>query len=493
MSGGSADLLARSTDMEPITGSVDVAVPHDVLWKAFDQPSLWSRWNPCFFWCHNQRLRLGDKLVWCFEPIRPWFGYKMPAIANIVELEPGKKVTWEVTALPGFYARHTYSIEALPDGRSRFTSWEQASGWGFRLTRRFWLAHFTFVKNRSLAGARTLEIRHLAGDALDAARLPKRNYLGFMFSLIFCAALLFAVVRPTAGALMAVVALLVGRLVFAFYTLYVKLDCQRLAPGVHVALNGGGNTLVVEDGADVLIADTKFPPASWLLVRWLRRNSLLPVTKTVNTHYHYDHSHGNTLFPDAERFAFENTVNFMQARDGTWWRNHSAALPNREVPAEGLNIRVGALVVELLHLGRGHTRGDLVVRIPKFNIVATGDLIFNGHYMFFDEGGEGVDLMANIERLRWLAASWPEAIFMPGHGPVARADDLLRAADYIEDLVTQARKVRDEGGSIGDALRRIDLRQWDLMILPSFHDSHLEWATHSSNVMAAWRLVGGEP
>jgi hypothetical protein len=142
--------LAASTDMEPIHGSVDLDIPCDVLWRAFDQPRLWPRWNRCFFWYRNETLKVGDKLIWSFEPIRPWFLYKMPAVANIIELEEGKRVTWEVTALPGFYAHHTYSIEDLGNGRSRFASWEKAYGWGFRLTRGFWLKHFTFVRNRSL-------------------------------------------------------------------------------------------------------------------------------------------------------------------------------------------------------------------------------------------------------------------------------------------------------------------------------------------------------
>lgn len=493
MAEDSKDALDRSTDMDPVHGSIDIAVPPDVVWQAFDQPWLWPRWNPCFFWCANRRLKLGDHLVWCFEPIRPWFGYKLPAIAKIVELEPGRKVTWEVTALPGFYARHTYSIDPLPDRRSRFTSWEKAYGWGFRLIRLFWISHFTFVKNRSLTGARQLEIRHLTGDSIDADTLPRRNYIGFLFSVIVWAAWICGLVRLDVWTLLIAVLLLAGRLAYAFYDLYVRLACQRLAPGVHCALNGGGNTLVVEDGNDVLLVDTKFPPASHALMRWLRKNTLLPVTKTVNTHYHYDHSHGNVLFPKTERFAFDRVPDFMKARDGKWWSRHLAGLPDHLVPAAGVTIPVGGQYVELFHLGPGHTRGDLIVRVPKFNVIATGDLIFNGYYMFFDEGQEGVDLVGNVAKLRWLAARWPNAIFMPGHGPVARADDLLRAADYIEDLLAQARAVRAGGGSERDAARRIDLRRWDLMILPSFHDDQLAWATSASNAKAAWRLVGSAP
>jgi hypothetical protein len=51
--------------------------------------------------------------VWAFQPIKPWYLYKLWSIAKIVELEPLSKVTWEVAAFPGMYARHTYHMEDL--------------------------------------------------------------------------------------------------------------------------------------------------------------------------------------------------------------------------------------------------------------------------------------------------------------------------------------------------------------------------------------------
>src|ERR1044071_8897920 len=109
--------------MEPVEGTVDGDVPIDRLWPLFARASLWSRWNRCFFWAWNQQLRRGDKLVWIFQPIRWFLPYKMFATADIVELEsagPRRKVTWEVNALPGFFARHTYHAEDLGGGRTRF-------------------------------------------------------------------------------------------------------------------------------------------------------------------------------------------------------------------------------------------------------------------------------------------------------------------------------------------------------------------------------------
>ncbi|MGH9886974.1 MAG: hypothetical protein ACREBE_15715, partial [bacterium] len=60
---------------------------------------------------------------------------------------------------------------SLPDGRTRFGSWEQAMGWGFRATSWFWIPHFQFVCNASLDGARKLEQVYHAHHRLDAAVL----------------------------------------------------------------------------------------------------------------------------------------------------------------------------------------------------------------------------------------------------------------------------------------------------------------------------------
>ena len=165
------ELLAESSDMEPIAGTVEVDIPINELWECFTHANWWSHWNKCFFWAHNKQLILGEKLIWCFQPIRWWYFYKLPATAKIVEVEQEKKVTWEVTVVPGMYARHTYHMEDMGNGRSRFGSWEKAYGWGFRLSKGFWLAHFTFVKDLSLEGAKTLEKIYQKDGALKLESL----------------------------------------------------------------------------------------------------------------------------------------------------------------------------------------------------------------------------------------------------------------------------------------------------------------------------------
>ena len=162
-----AKKLAESNDMEPVAGTVEVEVPLAMLWHTFANPKSWPKWNTCFYWAHNRELVLGKQLIWIFQPIKWWMLYKMPAMAKIIELEPYKKVTWEVTVLPGFYAHHSYHMQDLDNGRSSFGSWEKAYGWSFRLMKKFWIRHFTFVKDRSLEGARYLEHLYRKTGSLD--------------------------------------------------------------------------------------------------------------------------------------------------------------------------------------------------------------------------------------------------------------------------------------------------------------------------------------
>lgn len=141
----------------PVEGKIEVGLSVEAMWEAFADVRGWPDWNPCMAWARiaGGELKEGATLYWAFKPIRQRYLYRMPAVAKIVECEPQRKVTWEVSA-PGFHARHSYLFESLGPNSSRFGSWEVAEGAFYRLTRRFWLAHFRFVRDESLAGARAL-------------------------------------------------------------------------------------------------------------------------------------------------------------------------------------------------------------------------------------------------------------------------------------------------------------------------------------------------
>jgi hypothetical protein len=144
----------------PVEGSVDLDMPVERLWGLFLDVRRWPEWNRCFWRSHVRggELRIGARLVLTFNPIRPWYVYKLPGTAEVVELEPHDRITWEASA-PGFHVLHSYRFAGLDEQRCRFGSWEVAEGRVYRATQRFWLAHFRYVCHESLAGARALSER----------------------------------------------------------------------------------------------------------------------------------------------------------------------------------------------------------------------------------------------------------------------------------------------------------------------------------------------
>ena len=64
------------------------------------------------------------------------------------------------------------------------------------------------------------------------------------------------------------------------------------------ALNVGTNSVVIINEADVMLVDSHISPAAaWVLLDELKTITRKPVKYVVNTHFHFDHAHGNQVFP----------------------------------------------------------------------------------------------------------------------------------------------------------------------------------------------------
>ncbi len=457
-----AETLAASNDMEPVQGTVDVDIPIDVLWECFRHANWWPRWNTCMYVVRNRDLVLGKQLRWVFEPIKGWYAYKLIGLAKIVEVEQPTRVTWEVVALPGFYARHTYSLEDLGDGRTRFGSWEQAMGPSLRATLPFWKAHFEFVKDRSLQGASYLEAIYRRHGKIDGDTLPKRSYIPFGKGI-----------RRLTG---------MAKL--------LSVEYRELMPGVHVALGGGGNSLVLHDGGQTLLVDTKPPPFDKGLKKWIDRNVEAPVTTIVNTHFHYDHTQGNRLYPEATILAHTDAPDLMRRRDGAIWNDHPEGLPDWLID-ETTTIQIGSQPVTIHPAGRGHSATDLWLHIERDgkDLIVTGDVASLDIHPFFDPGEGGANLGHMIALLLRWADDYPDAIFVPGHGDVATAADLRYHADFLSFLLEHVGRAKEAGLSARQAVSNLSLAPFRLVPMPIFHFGQA-FLDEGSNIRQTYSFLG---
>jgi glyoxylase-like metal-dependent hydrolase (beta-lactamase superfamily II) len=113
-------------------------------------------------------------------------------------------------------------------------------------------------------------------------------------------------------------------------------------------------------------------------------------------------------------------------------------LPTLLVTRE-LTLYRGERTIEIRHITRGNTAGDLVVWLPKERVVITGDLVvYPTPYVFDSYIG---DWVTSLDSLKALDA----AVLIPGHGPV------LRDYRYV-DMVSRA--LRAVQGQVGAAVAR---------------------------------------
>lgn len=218
---------------------------------------------------------------------------------------------------------------------------------------------------------------------------------------------------------------------------------------------------VVLGGRDVLVVDTRSTPAQAReILADLRELTRDPVSVVVNTHWHFDHTFGNSVLRPAAIWGHVHAAAQLR-REGEAARREVAEGaptlaadlaevvidPPEHTFDERATIRLGDRVVELSYHGRAHTDGDIAVLVPDAGVLFAGDLIEEGSPPSFGDSFP-LDWPATLERLLPLATG----AVVPGHGAIsdrAFVAEQLRAFRGIVDL---ARQVHEGALSIEAAI-----------------------------------------
>ncbi len=284
-----------------------------------------------------------------------------------------------------------------------------------------------------------------------------------------------------------------------------RFDVRRVADGVHVAVAApaykvNSNTAIIESGDGVVIVDTHSKPsAARVIVDRLREITATPVRYVVNTHFHWDHWHGNEVYPaaypGAEIITNQLTREAMVRKGLKRIQDHVRQVPGEVArlraelaaagsPEQRAKLRADLKLAEsylaevralkpalptmafertmklyrrdreihLLYLGRAHTEGDVFVHLPKEKVVITGDAVIG--WTPFMGDGYPEDWVATIDRLSELDF---DTIIM-GHGNPAGRDWLGTFRGYIHDMVEAVREEASTGASLEEVKQRVPAR-----------------------------------
>ena len=279
---------------------------------------------------------------------------------------------------------------------------------------------------------------------------------------------------------------------------------EKIAEGVYYTtstspMNTGGNhTIIIGDRNVVLVDAGTTPAAARALLEDMKLITDKPVRWVINTHFHYDHTDGNSVFgPDVEIIGHDYVRHAIADLDVTHRDPLKTALTNMPIQIESLKKQIGDekdperrgtlqkqlaatqadleqlktlkptpptmtysskmtlyqghREIQLLFLGRGHTQGDTVVFLPKERIVCTGDLMesriaYMGDAMF-DEWITTLDALKELDF----------DTVLPGHGVPFHEKSLITAfQSYLSDFMTKVAELRKQGLSAEDTAQKVD-------------------------------------
>ncbi len=111
-----------------------------------------------------------------------------------------------------------------------------------------------------------------------------------------------------------------------------------------------------------------------------------------------------------------------------------------------MTVYLGNRRIDLMHLGRAHTAGDIVIHVPDAGVMFTGDIVEyhsacycgDGH---FSDWGETLDNIASFD---------VDAI-APGRGDALIGKEMVNAAientrDFVDSTYRPAARVAARGG-----------------------------------------------
>lgn len=220
--------------------------------------------------------------------------------------------------------------------------------------------------------------------------------------------------------------------------------------------------VVADEG--LLVVDTRSGPSEAAALRAdLADLSTRPVRHVVNTHWHYDHCFGNDEFASVPIYGHETVPETLAERADTVRAELAEQSPELAAELAALTVvpptdllssvrlvDIGGRVVELIHPGRGHTGGDVVVRVPDADAIFAGDLIEESGPPAYGDDSFPLEWPETLDFVSGLLTG--DTAVIPGHGAVVDRDFVRAQRDDVADIADTIRRLAESGVPAAEAL-----------------------------------------
>ena len=229
---------------------------------------------------------------------------------------------------------------------------------------------------------------------------------------------------------------------------------------------GDPNTGVIIGDDSVMIVDAQATPRlANMVVEKVRSVTDKPITHVVLTHYHAVRVLGASAYGANQIIMSEKARSMVAERGQEDWDSEFGRFPrlfqgHESIPgltwptttfSRRMSVYLGKRRVDLMHLGRAHTAGDIVAYVGDENVMFTGDIVEFKSACYCGDG-HFHDWPNTIEAIR----SWDVDAIAPGRGDALVGKEMVNAAldstkDFVRSTYLPAAQVALRGGTLKEA------------------------------------------
>ena len=246
-----------------------------------------------------------------------------------------------------------------------------------------------------------------------------------------------------------------------------KISFTEIGEGLYAfTAEGDPNSgVIIGDDSVMIIEAQATPRLAHKVIECVRSVTDKPISHVVLTHYHAVRVLGASAF-NADQIIMSDMARAMVVERGQEdWDSEFQRFPrlfegHESIPGltwptttfdGSMSVYLGNRRVDLMHLGRSHTAGDIVINVPDQNVMFTGDIVeyhsacYCGDGHFADWG----DTLNNIK-------SFEVDAIAPGRGDALVGQDMVNRAiestrDFVESTYRPVAKVAARNGSLKEA------------------------------------------
>ena len=223
--------------------------------------------------------------------------------------------------------------------------------------------------------------------------------------------------------------------------------------------------VIIGDDSVMIIEAQATPRLAQKVIDCVRTVTDKPITHLALTHYHAVRVLGASAFGAPNIIMSDVARSMIVERGQEDWDSEFGRFPrlfegHESIPgltwpstvfSQSMSVYLGNRRVDLMHLGRAHTAGDIVIHVPDQNVMFTGDIV-EYHSACYCGDGHFNDWGDTLDAIRYFDV---DAI-APGRGDALIGKEMVNKAientrDFVNSTYQPVERIAARGGSLKQA------------------------------------------